>query len=196
MPPPRLDVHRRHVEGVRHHGARRNRASPAAPREHEGAQRRHPSGVERRHQHVPGHDRGDAGVDRGPERHQLPIPQQGPVGVDAGDAEVRVGGGVAVAGEVLGAGAPRRPPAAPATKAAPCRATSAGVGAERAHADHRVGRVRCSRRRHGARSRSNPSAASPAPIAAATACGQRDVVDRAQGGVARARSCRWRRRAG
>ena len=65
-----------------------------------------------------------AGGDRGPERRQRPR-EQVCVRVDGGQLEVRVRAGVAVAGEVLGAGGdPRR--LQPATKAATCRATSCG----------------------------------------------------------------------
>ena len=67
-------------------------------------QRRRPRLVERRHEHVRGHDGRDPGLDGRPERHELDLAQ--PIGrmLDERQLEVRIGAGVAVPGKVLAAG--------------------------------------------------------------------------------------------
>ncbi len=133
------------------------------------------------------HHRVDAGRDGGAERHQLARPEDVERRVDDGQVQVRVDGGVAVAGEVLGAAPPPRRACSPRTKAAPCRATSAGSAPnERTPITGLAGSLLTST--HGARSRSMPAAASSAPIDAATASVQRRVVDGPERGVARVRA--------
>ncbi len=102
---------------------------------------RHRRVVERVGDDVGGEHRVDAGVDRRGERHQLAARQHVHRRVDARRAEVGVGAGVAVTGEVLGARGRRRRRGSPSTAATTWRATTLGRRAERAHADHRVARV-------------------------------------------------------
>ena len=59
--------------------------------------------VERRHQHVRGHDRRDAVGDRRAERHQLDRVEPPAIVIDDRQRLVRIDAGVAVAGKVLAA---------------------------------------------------------------------------------------------
>ncbi|CAM5599114.1 hypothetical protein SFUMM280S_07720 [Streptomyces fumanus] len=93
--------------------------------------------VQGRGEDVGAHHRPGAGLDRRAERHQVAFGQHGGVGVDARHRVVGVDGGVAVAGEVLGAGGhTRRLQAGDVGGGVP--GDQGGVGAEGPYADHRV----------------------------------------------------------
>ena len=91
--------------------------------------RRRPRLVERRHQHVRGHDRRDAGLDGGLERHELDLAQ--PIGrvLDERQLEMRIGARVAVPGKVLAAGGDALRLQRPDDRRAPRRATSSAFSA-------------------------------------------------------------------
>ena len=85
--------------------------------------------VERRHQHVRGHDRRDAGLDGGLERHELDRAQ--PIGrmLDERQLEVRIGARVAVPREVLAARGDALRLQRPHDRARPAAATSSAFSA-------------------------------------------------------------------
>ena len=95
------------------------------------------SRVERGHQQVAGHHRLHPGGDGGAERGQLAGVQPVPVGGDPGQVVVGVDAGVAVPGEVLGAGGDAGG-LEPADPGGGVPGDQRRVGAEGADADHRV----------------------------------------------------------
>ena len=152
------------------------------PAQHARAERGGQLRVQRRHQQVAGHHRLRPGGHGGPERGQLDRVEAGPVAADAGQVVVRVDPGVAVSGEVLGAGG----------DAAGLQAAYPGggvpgdqvrVGAERAHPDHRVGRVGVDVGVRGV-VQSDADGCQFGAEVAGDLLGQRRVVDRAERVVA------------
>ena len=103
--------------------------------------RRRPAFVERRHQHVRGHDRRDAGLDGGLERHELDRAQ--PIGrvLDERQLEVGIGARVAVPRESACRRRRCPPPAAPARSTRPEARDVLGLLGQRPIADDRVLRV-------------------------------------------------------
>lgn len=103
-------------------------------------------GIQRRDQDVRAHHRTCARGDRGPERGEFAGVEHRQVGVDARQRVVRVDRGVAVPGEVLGAGRDARCLEA-GDVGGRVPGHQVGVGAEGAYADHGVVRVRVHVRR-------------------------------------------------
>ena len=99
-----LRAHRLHLEIVAQDHAVELQLVAQQRLDDVGRQRRRPLLVERRHQHVRGHDERDLLGDRGAERLELDRAQAIGRMLDERQLEVRVGAGVAVAGKMLAAG--------------------------------------------------------------------------------------------